>query len=161
MDDASFGGYVEALQATPPKLRSLVQGLNDEQLRFKSSEDTFSLKEHILHLRDLEVEGYQQRIRRILLENTPRLEDIDGSRLARARRYQSASAKKALDEFCLAREANLAYLLNMTAFQWNRKAVFNGDEITLIQLVGRWVTHDQGHLKEIEDLLGRLHAPAA
>lgn len=161
MGDDKFGSYVETLQATPSKLRSLLRGLSEEQLRYKPAEETFSLKENVLHLRDLEIEGYGKRLRLILAENLPTLEDIDGTRLARLRRYQSANATQALEQFCLAREGNIAYLRNMTAFQWNRKAIFKGDEITLLQMVEKWVAHDLQHLKEIEELLGKISAPAA
>ena len=161
MGDEKFGQYVEILQATPKKLRSWLQDLNEEQLRFKPNEQTFSVKETLLHLRDIEIEGYRRRVRLILAENLPTLEDIDGNRWARLRRYQSADAAKALEEFTQAREGNIAYLRNMTAFQWNRKAVFNGDEVTLLQLVEKWVAHDLEHLKEIEELLGKIKAPAA
>jgi len=161
MGDDQFGSYVETLQSTPKKLRAWIQGLSEEQLRYKPAEDVFSLKENIVHLRDLEIEGYGKRLRLILAENLPVLEDIDGTRLARLRRYQSANAAQALDEFCRAREGNIAYLRNMTAFQWNRKAIFNGEEITLFELVGKWVTHDLDHLKEMEELLARINTPAA
>jgi hypothetical protein len=161
MGDDKFGPYVEALQTTPGKIRSLVQGLSDEQLRYKPDEKTFSLKENILHLRDLEIEGHGKRLRLILAENLPTLDDIDGTRLALLRRYQSANTARALDEFCRAREGHIAYLRNMTAFQWNRKALFNGDEITLLQLVEKWVEHDQDHWKEMEALLEKINVPAA
>ena len=161
MGDEKFGQYVEILQATPKKLRSWLQDLNEEQLRFKPNEQTFSVKETLLHLRDIEIEGYRRRIRLILAEHLPTLEDVDGTQLAQARRYQSANAAQALEEFTQAREGNIAYLRNMTAFQWNRKAVFNGDEVTLLQLVEKWVAHDLEHLKEIEELLGKIKAPAA
>ena len=161
MGDEKFGQYVEILQSTPKKLRSWLQGLNEEQLCYKPDEKAFSLKETLWHLRDIEIEGYRRRVRLILAENLPTLEDIDGTRLARLRRYQSANAAQALEEFTQAREGNIAYLRNMTAFQWNRKAVFNGDEVTLLQLVEKWVAHDLEHLKEIEELLGKIKAPAA
>jgi DinB family protein len=161
MGDEQFGKYVEILQATPQKLRSLIQGLGEDQLRFKPTEDSLSLKEHLFHLRDIEIEGYRQRIRLILAEDLPVLHDIDGNRMVQMRRYQMGNATKALEEFCQAREGNMAYLRNMTAFQWNRKALFNGDEITLIDLVGKWVAHDQEHLNAMEELLEKIKAPAA
>ena len=161
MGDDKFGSYVETLQATPKKLRSWLQGLSEEQLRYKPAAEVFSLKENVVHLRDLEIEGYGKRLRLILADTLPVLEDIDGNRLAHLRRYQSANAARALDEFCRAREGNIAYLRNMTAFQWNRKAILNGDEITLLELVEKWVAHDLEHLKEIEELLEKINAPAA
>ena len=38
--------------------------------------------EHVCHLRDIEVEGYAPRLKRILSEDGPFLPDIDGRRLA-------------------------------------------------------------------------------
>jgi hypothetical protein len=161
MGDDKFSSYVEVLQTTPSKLRSLLQGLSEEQLRYKPAPEIFSLKETLLHLRDLEVDGYGKRLRLILAEDLPVFEDIDGTRLARLRRYQSADATRALKEFCQAREGNIAYLRNMTAFQWNRKALFKGDEITLLDMVDKWAAHDLEHLKEIEELSGKNTVPAA
>jgi DinB family protein len=161
MGDDKFGACVEVLQATPEKIRVQVKGLSEEQLRYKAEAKNFSVKENISHLRDLEIEGFGKRLRLILAEKLPTLGEIDGARLAVVRRYQSADMSQALEEFCRARSGNVAYLRNMTAFQWNRKALLNGEEITLLQLVEMWVEHDQDHLKQMEVLLEQINVPAA
>lgn len=161
MQEDQFGHFVEVLAKTPERLRTLLIGLDDEQICFRSSEETFSLKEHALHLRDIEIEGYLERVRLILAEELPVLEDLDGTRLARLHRYQLADVARALKEFAQARKASLAYLSNMDALQWRRKAVFGGREVTLLQLVSQWVAHDEQHLAEMEALRGRLSVPAA
>jgi hypothetical protein len=161
MREDQFGEFVETLATTPVKLSNLLSGLEEEQLRFKPDNDTFSLKEDLLHLRDLEVEGYREHIRLILAEHMPVLQDMDGKRLAHLRRYQLADTAFALRRFIQAREGNLAYLRNMTGFQWGRKALWNDKEVTLFQVVAQWVEHDLQHLREMEELLAELQKSAA
>ena len=153
MREDQFGRFVEGLEVTPAKLQLLLDNVTEEQLQFKPDENTFSLKENLLHLRDLEIEGFGRRIRLILTENCPILQDIDGEKLARLRRYQMADSNLALEEFSHARAANLAYLRNMTGFQYRRKAFWNDQEVTLFQIVERWLDHDQQHLKTMEQLV--------
>jgi hypothetical protein len=161
MNEDQFGHFVEILAGTPKRLCTLLNGLHDEQLRYKPSAETFSLKEHVLHLRDIEIEGHLERMKLILAEELPVLEDIDGTRLAQLRHYQLADVARALKEFAQARKASLAYLSNMDALQWRRKAVFGGREVTLLQQVSQWVAHDGQHLAEVETLRDRLSLPAA
>lgn len=161
MNEDQFGHFVEVLAATPRKLLLELGGLDDVQLCFKPSEEVFSLKEHVAHLRDIEIEGYLKRLRLILAEESPILENIDGTQLARLRRYQTVDLTRTLEEFNEARIASLAYLSNMDALQWRRKAVFDGKEITLLQMVSQWAAHDQQHLGEIMALRGQLSIPAA
>ena len=142
-------------------MQSLLNNVTEEQLRFKPDENTFSLKENLLHLRDLEIEGFGRRIRLMLAENCPVLLDIDGDKLARLRHYQDADAFLALKQFSQARAANLAYLRNMTGFQYHRRAFWNDQEVTLLQVVERWLEHDQQHLKSMEQLVHGLQGAAA
>ena len=146
---------------TPAKVQSLLNHATEEQLQFKPDENTFSLKENLLHLRDLEIEGFGRRIRLMLAENCPVLRDIDGDKLARLRHYQRADAQVALKNFSQARVENLAYLRNMTGFQYHRKALWNDQEITLFQLVERWLDHDQQHLKSMEQLVHGFQGPVS
>jgi hypothetical protein len=161
MQEDQYGRFVEVLKATPARLLSLLNDVSEEQLCFKPDENTFSLKENLLHLRDLEIEGFGERVRLMLAENFPVLRDIDGDKLARLRRYQMADAFLALKQFSQAREANLAYLRNMTGFQYHRKALWNDQEVTLFLVVERWTDHDQEHLNQMERLVRGFHGAAA
>ncbi len=157
MQEDRFGKFVEILENTPGKLGSLLERRSEEQLRYQPSKGAFSLKANLLHLRDLEREGYGRRLRVILAEDLPVLQEIDGERLSRLRHYQAADAALALRQFRLLREANLAYLRNMTGFQWHRKALWNNAEVTLFQVVERWAAHDQEHLEAMEQLAKGSH----
>src|SRR5262245_56472320 len=78
------------------------------------------------HLADLEAEGFGVRIRRLLIEDHPRLPDFDGAAIAKARDYRSLSLSDALALFRAARRANVTMLRNLTDSQWTRSGVQEG-----------------------------------
>ena len=109
--------------------------------------------ENLLHLRDIEIEGYSKRLRRILAEDTPALPDIDGTRLAIERHYNEQPVAPALAEFSAARRENVALLRAVTPADLARKAEMEKvGRITLAQLVQMWREHDAGHRAELAEL---------
>lgn len=153
---------IAALGRMPQALQQRLVGLTDAQLRFKPAADTFSVLENVCHLRDIEVEGYTRRLELILLEWDPVLPDLDGSALARQRRYNSQPLQPALDEFLAARRACLKTLEGVTPEQLVRRGFFEHvGELNLARLLELWVEHDEGHIKELDELLPILREPRA
>src|ERR671932_277057 len=75
------------LAETPEAVRRLREGFEGDELRARADDGSFSIVEHVCHLRDIEREGYGSRIEKILGEESPTLADIDGAALARERCY--------------------------------------------------------------------------
>src|SRR5262249_60695264 len=73
----------------------------------------FSVVEHCCHLRDLEEEGYPLRLRRMLRESTPVLEDFDGGAVAAGRAYPTQDLTQAMQAFAEARSRNLLVLAGL------------------------------------------------
>ena len=99
MNASEFQQFVEFLEETPDAVRRLTNKLSDQELRDKPSADEFSALEQVCHLRDIELEGYGPRIRKILAEDGPALPDLDGARLAAERDYNSQTVAPALQAF--------------------------------------------------------------
>ena len=141
------------LEQTPERLRRLLAGLSEPQLRFRLRPDAFSIKETVLHLRDIEIEGYARRLRCILNEETPLLADIDGTQLALDRRYNEQQVAPALGEFAASRMENVSLLRTITARDLMRTAEMEKvGRISLAQLIEMWREHDAGHWAEFEEL---------
>lgn len=144
---------LEALQAMPDRLRAVVQRCPPQQRLERRSGALFSLTEQVCHLRDIELEGYTLRIARVLGEDLPELQEIDGTTLAETRRYQQQDLALALDLFCRQRLANVALLRDHLAGNTQRLGIFGGfGVVTLWSLVQGMVAHDAEHLGEIEAL---------
>src|SRR5262245_53798076 len=87
MDGPDRSALIQTLRGLPGRLGALTAGLDERSLAQKPSAEAFSIRENVHHLRDIEVEGFSQRLRRLLSEEQPHLEGIDGDRLAVERRY--------------------------------------------------------------------------
>jgi hypothetical protein len=154
----AMGRLLEELAATIQELPGIMRGFTDAALRRAPSTaavgvERFSAIGHLCHLRDVEVEGYHERIRRLRSESHPLLESLSGERLATERHYDGADPQRALAAFVAAREHSLAVLRSVEAWEWGRVGAFEGyGEVTLLRLVEIMAEHDAGHLLALREL---------
>jgi hypothetical protein len=145
------------LEETPEAVRRLREGFEGDELKARADDGSFSLVEQICHLRDIEREGYGARIEKILSEETPSLADVDGRKLAAARRYNEQRFEDGLDEFEEARRRNALALRGLTGEELERRGLLEGfGEITLARLASKMREHDEEHLKELTELRAQL-----
>src|SRR5258708_742578 len=104
----TFEALTAKLAGTPKATAILTRDLSVQAVMIKPSLEEFSVLENVCHLRDIEIEGYSTRIRRILNEEHPVLADIDGTRLAIERAYNQQNLSEALQAFSNARQKNVA-----------------------------------------------------
>jgi hypothetical protein len=148
-----FQETLEFLAQTPQRVADLIAGFDRDALRFRPGPDAFSAVEQVCHLRDIEHEGYTVRVRRVLEEDNPRLDGINGSQLALERDYQAQDAMSALKAFGEARQASLQLLKNASAAGLARQCTLEGStNLTLAGLAGLMREHDSEHLAELEGL---------
>jgi hypothetical protein len=103
------------------------------------------------HLADLEAEGYSVRIRRLLVEDQPKLPDFDGAAIAKARDYRRLSLSDALALFRAARRANITMLRTLTETQWARSGVQEGvGPVSVCDVPMMMAEHDAGHHSEVK-----------
>jgi hypothetical protein len=115
--------------------------------------------EQICHVRDIEIDGYHVRFRRILDETTPTLASIDSEDLAKARSYATADVTTVFAAFREARARTVALISALTPEQLARTAVFDGyGPLTLRSLVHFLCSHDQQHLAGLQWLIGKIEA---
>src|SRR6185295_5591059 len=123
------------------------------ELHLQNSPDEFSVLENICHLRDLELQGYSPRIKRILAERDPALADFDGARVAAESSYNSEQPGVALAAFQTARRANVEKLRGLTEEQLRREGTLEGvGSVTLRRLAEMMREHDEGHLDDLRGL---------
>jgi len=134
------------LEETPQFITMLAQNLSTRELMRKPGIAEFSLLEHVCHLRDIEVEGYEQRIDRLLNQDRPYLHDIDGNKLAKERDYNNQIFDQALSAFTKARNGNIRTIRTLERHHLERCGILqNVGIITLGQLVVMMREHDEGH----------------
>jgi len=119
--------------------------------------ETFTAIEQICHIRDIEIDGYHVRLRRLLDEDAPCLVSIDSYQVARERRYPDAPVPQILSAFRQARAQTVELLASLTEEQWQRKGSFEGyGPVTVTGLVHYLCSHDQQHIAGLHWLLGQI-----
>ena len=122
----------------------------------------FGPMEQVLHVRDIEIEGYHVRFGRTLREDRPVLADIDSYALAAERGYAGAgdgAAKAALVEFRVARASTVELLSKLHPADLARTAVFEGyGPVSVRGLMHYLCSHDQQHLAGLQWLMGQIEA---
>lgn len=146
---------IDQLRVFPKQIREILLSIPKERLRVRANNSTFALIEHAWHLADLEVEGYGERIRRILEDDNPRLPDFKGDEIAEQRRYLELELEPALRRFEDARTSNLARIESLTDEQMQRGGEQEGvGRVTIARVVEMMAEHDAGHAAELRALLG-------
>jgi hypothetical protein len=152
-------GYVEGkdalkvLAGTAKKLQGLVKGQATSKLRKRPAPGKWSVREILAHLADTEmVTGW--RMRQILGSPGTPIQAFDQDSWAAACHYDKRDPRKALEQFRVQREANLALLKSLAPIQWKHYGAHaeRGKE-TIKHMVWLQAGHDLNHIWQIERAL--------
>lgn len=159
MQAQDYQNLVADIEKMPYIVQALLSGLTEGDLRESPEDETWSIVEHICHLRDIEREGYKIRISKMLTEDNPFLNDLDGDKLAEERQYINQNCKAALKDFIETRAINVHAIRELDPHQLSRTAVFeNVGPLNLLELLLKMREHDQGHIDELTELRSKFSA---
>jgi hypothetical protein len=146
------------LQRLPRILDALLGDLDVATWRERPAEAEWSPVEIVCHLRDEETEDFGARLR-VVVDGGGAFAAIDPVRWAEERRYRSADPNAALAAFAERRAATLVFLGALTP-EPLRRAVSHPrvGELSGLDLLAAWVTHDRLHLTQLAATLARLGA---
>jgi DinB superfamily len=150
---SAFLETLDTLAATPEKVRLLVTGADEVALSRRPPGDFFSLRENVAHLRDVDIDAYEQRVERVLGEEHPVLADFKGAQVAKERAYHLQAIAPALEAFIASRARSVARLRAAGEGALGRTAQLEGvGEVTLGRILELWIQHDREHLADMEAL---------
>jgi hypothetical protein len=146
------------LHRLPAALHALLDRLDDAMSRSRPAPREWSPVEIVCHLRDEETEDFGARVRAVV-EGRDGFAPIDPERWVEERRYRDERLAEALADFCARRGASLELLAGIDPERLRGGiALRNGGEISGLDLVVAWATHDQLHLSQLAATLARLWA---
>ncbi|WP_374311933.1 DinB family protein [Dongia sp.] len=152
---------LNSLRSFPSALRDLLSGIPADVLDWRPASwdgipsEMLTIRQQICHMRDIEADGYTQRFQRLLTEDDPLLESIDGYALVESRQYDRTEIASALDAFETAREKTMQLLDRIDGDRLKRRGTFEGyGPVTVRGLIHFLCSHDQQHLAGIQWLLG-------
>ncbi len=153
---------LDELAAFPARLERTFRAIPSTHWNWKPpswagvpSEELMAL-EQLCHVRDIEIDGYQVRFRRLLESESPQLESLDGYVLARERRYSEANPDTVLEAIRSARQRTLKSLRRLSTGELARSGRFEDQPVTVEGLIHLLCSHDQQHLAGLQWLLARM-----
>jgi hypothetical protein len=156
---------LSALKSFPEQLEQFFAAVPSGYQRWKPDtwegipSEPFTAIEQICHVRDIELDGYHERLHRMLEEEAPALVSLDGIALAEQRNYAEAVPAEVFATFRMARARTLEMIETITATQLMRTARFEGyGLITVRGLIHFLCSHDQQHLSGMQWLLGKIES---
>ncbi len=162
----SLDGILNDLSQFPAALRRQTASATAAVLDFAPADwtgspaENMTIRQQVCHLRDIEIDGYHQRIGRTLSEDHPFLASIDGHALSIERRYTQASLEAALLAFETARAETVATLTALRAEDLSRTAEFEGyGDVTLLGVIHYLASHDCQHMAGIHWLAAKYARP--
>ncbi len=148
------------LRSLPHELHDLVEGMSDDDLRWRPIPNKWSIAEILAHLRDVETHVLQVRLGRTLNEETPTFDLWDQERAALDGNYLEQSGRQALEEFTSLRNQTADTLEAVAVERWSRAGIHpdRGSGTVEEQVTRQIKSHDLNHLVQIKDIL-RIKMP--
>ena len=145
---------LKALREAAHELEAQLWGLDEVDLRWRPSDDAWSLKEIAAHLRDCE-EHFLSTLELIFSRDEPRLRAFDADALVLERDYRSADLYELLEQFGSLRQRSVRLLWMEDG--WSRAGIhpYRG-AVTVAQLVREQSEHDLEHLWQARRLRASL-----
>jgi hypothetical protein len=139
--------------ATAKKLASLIKGVPTAKLRKRPAPGKWSIAEILAHLADAEIAG-SWRMRLILGAPGTPVAAFDQDTWVTAGHYEKRDPRKAVEQFRVLREANLALLKSLKPEQWKQFGIHSerGEE-SIEHIAKMFAGHDLNHIQQIERIL--------
>lgn len=137
---------LKALWEAAHELESQLWGVDEDDLRWRPSDDAWSLKEIAAHLRDCE-EHFLQSLETITFQEEPRISAFDADALVLERDYREIDLFETLERFEHLRQRSATLLWSLMPEDWERTGIhpYLGP-VGIAQLAREQNKHDLEHL---------------
>ena len=133
-------------------IRTLVQGVSDEQARWKPSPDSWSILEVVNHLYDEEREDFRVRLDYILHRPGQPWSSIDPEGWVTERQYNQREVEESMNSFLDARRESLDWLRGLESPNWEAAYDASFGKVTGGDMFASWVAHDLLHMRQLVGL---------
>ena len=143
---------IKQLEDNAQRVRALVEGVDEEQGRWKPDAESWSILEVICHLLDEERYDFRVRLDITLNRADETWPDIDPEGWISAREYNKQDLATSLRSYMKEREASLVWLRSLKRADWEATYQAPWGPITAGDLLASWVAHDLLHMRQLVEL---------
>ena len=140
---------INQLESDSKVFEVLFSNTPPDKIKWKPSEDKWSMLEIISHLYDEEREDFRARLKKILNEDS-NWDPIDPQGWVKSRNYMEKDYAKTLKDFLDERKKSIEWLKDLKEIDWNVNAVHpKFGEFAAYPMLCNWLAHDYLHLRQI------------
>ena len=143
---------ISQMASDAQRVRVLVEGVGEEQARWRPEPDAWSILEVVNHLLDEEKLDFRVRLDITLHRPKEVWSGIDPAGWVSERRYNERDLEESLLGFLAARESSLAWLRSLETPNWDASYEASWGAIRAGDLMAAWVAHDLLHMRQMVEL---------
>ncbi|WP_248923995.1 DinB family protein [Paenibacillus hamazuiensis] len=149
---------IQSYADTYDQLTNAIRGLTEEQLKWKSAPEKWSVTEVLAHLADHSI-VFSFRIRKLIAEPGAQLPPFQQDPWVGESRANQSSVHDILAVYQALLSYNILLFKRIPAEAWEKTAISpRGTEVSLLDSFQSFVKHVQTHLAQIERIKGALNA---
>jgi hypothetical protein len=157
-DHVGMQDPVKLQAAAHKKIARLVKGVPTSKLRKRPAPGKWSVAEIAAHLADVEI-AVGWRLRLILGAPGTPVQAYDQDAWVTSGHYEKRDTRKAIEQYRVVREANLALLKSLAPEQWKHHGIHAERGEESIETIVRMIAgHDLNHIQQIERILAPKNA---
>ena len=143
---------IEQLYQNGRRIFALVDGVADEQARWKPDPGSWSILEVVNHLYDEEREDFRQRLDIILHRPGDPWPPINPEGWVTERGYNQRELAASLQNLRKERQASLAWLKSLANPDWEARVTSALGTMSAGEMLAAWAAHDTLHLRQLVEL---------
>lgn len=144
--------HLDLLLQNAERIRSLVEGMNDQEARWKPAADSWSIMEVLNHLADEEEADFIVRLDYTLHRRTDPWPPIDPQGWVTERGYNQRTLGESLQRFLSLRQHSWLWLKGLPAPDWEIVYQAPFGQIRAGDIFAAWVAHDLLHMRQIVEV---------
>mgnify|MGYP006280176101 CR=1 FL=1 len=143
------------------RIQTLLQGVTQEEARYKPHPDSWSMLEVINHLFDEEKEDFRHRLKGVLHDPTRDLPPINPEAWIMDRSYNTREFLDSIHNFLDERDKSLQWLKSLSSPDWDQTYQRGDFTIRAGDIFASWIAHDQLHMRQLIELQREILLMAA
>lgn len=146
------GQCIAEMEKNATLITQIVDGVSNDEARWKPSRDKWSILEVINHLYDEEREDFRARLDIMLHRPDDPLPPWDPEGVVSERRYNERDLVESLSGFAHERQRSLQWLRGLVAPDWDK--IYESPRLTMRagDMFASWVLHDVLHVRQLANL---------
>ncbi len=147
-----FNSLYQELENSTEMIRTLLEGITQEEARMKPNAESWSILEVVCHLYDEEREDFREHLDLILHRQNEEWHRIDPQGWVIERKYNEQDFAEMQNKFFAEREKSLDWLQELPNPNWEKTYTSPYRFLKAGDMFASWVAHDNLHIRQLVEL---------